>query len=205
MRLSFLMLTATLCLVFIACQQPVNSEGLQEYLSNPDHGLLKVHQAGLFKAELMYQPANLFAQRAFPRDTSLTKSLADSIIAAYSANMYWQIKFSYDGKNFLAASANQEEYGHRLMALAYNLKNQVSFTTDQQDTIPLLDTYFQPTYSLSVPDKVLLIFERPESQHKGTLHMRIDEFGIGCGELEYKIRLKDIRKCPELKMHNPIN
>jgi hypothetical protein len=183
-----------LCMIVLAgCNQPIkNKATLTRYLSDTRHGLSQVREVNRIKAAVTFLPWQLIASRL--RGTRQQDTAALQVV---KSKYYFVLGLSANGKELLR-QLPYTQYSEMVQVLAFRMRPYIRIVTDAGKVIQPEDCLFQQTYGMGRENELLLVFDRSELVHAQKLDLKIKEFGLNTGNLDYQIDTKAIHQMPSI-------
>ena len=173
---------AVLMLWNLSCKKRfLDHKELSIYISEPANGLLKTVQQGQIKAELFYQPKDM-----------LSRANAEN-----SNNLYFILNLSANGKEVLR-QLKFSEYSELVQTLAFRMPEFSTISTEQVKAFHAKTCYFNQTYGLGKSNQLLVTFEQKNILSSDEIHIKIKEFGLNIGDLDFTFKTSDIKNTPHL-------
>jgi len=180
-------------IVLVSCNRPIESKAsLTKYLNDSTHGLTQSHEINKIKAAVTYMPWEVIASRTRERNKTSIKVL--------QSKYYFVLALSANGKEVLR-QLPFNQYSEMVQVLAFRLRPYVSIVRDDGKVIEAEDCLFQQTYGMAKENEVLLVFNRSELTNTNAMDLKIKEFGLNTGNLDYKINTKDISNIPNIAIN----
>jgi len=186
--------------LFVSCKRSLTRTELLEYLNAPDNGLVKEKQINGIHIGLQYKPSDLYVEqhlRAIP--DSIRKSELDKLKKQYGENLYLQLSLGKNNREIVSSFVNTSMHSAMVNRLAFGMRDFVVLTTESRDTILLKDYNYVPTYGLSTNNKILFVFENNNLNESEYFKFQLKEMGLETGQVNFKIKIKDINSLPPLK------
>ncbi len=194
-KLGVFMVLLALGLVLWSCGNSVkSSEELQEYVRNEKNGLNKQKTFGPVDVRVTYRPPDLLVAQETRGDVS-DLSLVDSLRNGYGRFAHFVLSLSANGKEVETYNL-QGGFGDRVTTLAFGMKEYVYLLSDQRDTIPVADYFYQRTYGVGGASELLFAFDRSKIEQGDWFQFVVDEFGLGVGNTRFRFDVGDLRKTP---------
>jgi hypothetical protein len=192
-RFGFIFLTA---LVLAACNRPIQSKtSLIKYLNDAQNGLTQVREINRIKAAVTFMPWQVIASRLYQ-----TKAKDTSVMKVIKSKYYFVLGLSANGKELLH-QLPFEQYSEMVQVLAFRMRPYVSIVRDDGKVVQAEDCLFQQTYGMGKENEVLLVFDRSDLKNTNHMDLKINEFGLNTGNLDYKINTKDINQMPTIAIN----
>jgi hypothetical protein len=182
-------------LLLAACRQAIhNKVALSQYLADTRNGLTQVREINRVKAAVTYLPWQAVLSR-------LRRTRADTaVVRTLKSKYYFVLGLSANGKELLR-QLPFNQYSEMVQVMAFRLRGYVSVVTDRGKVVQAQDCSFQQTYGMGRENEVLLIFDRSELKGANSLDLKINEFGLNIGDLDYRISTKDINQIPTIAIN----
>jgi hypothetical protein len=179
-----------------SCNQPIKSKAsLTTYLNDSKHGLTQVHEINKIKAAVTFMPWQVIASRL-----QKTRQKDSSWMKVLKSKYYFVLGLSANGKELLR-QLPFDQYSEMVQVLAFRMRPYVSIVRDDGKVIEAEDCLFQQTYGMGKENEVLLVFNRSELKNTDEMDLKIKEFGLNTGNLDYKISTKDIDDIPNIEIN----
>ena len=176
-----------------SCNRPIkNKVSLEKYLHDFGHGLSKAHEVDKLKASVTFMPWQVIATK--------TKQKSKSSIRTLKSKYYFVLALSANGKELLH-QLPFNQYSEMVQVLAFRMQQYVSITTAEGKVVEPESCLFQQTYGLAKENDVLLVFNRSELENTSEMNLKIKEFGLNFGNLDYEIKTGDIVRIPEIQLN----
>lgn len=191
----FLLLVAGLALLG-ACQPTQLPAGaLADYVADPAHHLRQVQQVGTTEISVTYQPVDLLVARESP-DNLHREATVDSLRHKYQGSSFFLLSLARNGQEVLQPRAGFADYSELLQTLAFRMGEHVQVITSRGDTLRPSNYYLDRTYASASASQLLFAFPRLPSG--GTWRFRIQEFGLGTGNLSFPFEAPSVLAAPTL-------
>jgi hypothetical protein len=171
-------------LLLISCKKTFKSrEDYIAYIKDEDNGYSQTKEVNGFKVNLTYKPTELMFD-----DTKMSNEKMDSLKKSYEKVIYFVLSYSKDNKEVLSTiSSSRADFNNIQNMLTFRMKEKITLTTENNDTIPMLDYNFARTYGMSRASTMLLVFERSKLlKNKDKLEFNISDIGLGIGDLTFR-------------------
>ncbi len=180
-----------------SCTKTVKSrEELLLFINNPENGLLKTEQIGEIKVQSGYLPYELMLNPGKIKD-----SVRDSTFEAYSGKYYFILSFSKHG-NELLRQLDYNLYSDMVQVFSFRMSKFIYIIPDKSRPVKPRECLFQQTYGMSESNSIVLVFESAPLENADNLHLTVNEFGLGTGNISFDFRTKDITDIPHLTYKN---
>nr|WP_299338449.1 hypothetical protein [Allomuricauda sp.] len=186
--------------VLISCHEKRfdSEKELWVYIKNPENGYHHQKVVGTIKYELTYRPTDILVKQELGRNTS--KTAVDSLRKIYGDYLYFNLNLSANGHELLSSvSVNKNAFGSLVKQLSFNMRDKAQIITMSRDTLSLVDYNYSRLYGMSNSTNLLLVFARDEAILKEEYcHVTIEDFGLGTGDVSFKLFLHQLKKEPKL-------
>ncbi len=180
----------------VACNQPIKSKVLlKRYLNDTSHGLKQVQRINKMEAAITYVPWQLIASRIYKG-----KHQDTSVIHTMKRKYYFMLGLSANGKELLR-QLPFDQYSEMVQVLAFRLRPYVNIVSDDGKVIAAEDCLFQQTYGMAKENQVLLVFNGSDLRNAHQFNLRINEFGLNTGNLDYQIKQNNIQEIPDIEIN----
>ena len=180
-------------IALMSCNRPIKSkESLTRYLRDSTHGLTQVREVNKIKAAVTFMPWQAIASK--------TKQKKESSIKVLRSKYYFVLSLSANGKELLR-QLPFSQYSEMVQVLAFRLRPYVSIVRDDGKVVEAEDCLFQQTYGMARENEVLLVFNRSDLRDAKEMNLKIKEFGLNTGNLDYKISTKEIGEMPDIEIN----
>lgn len=189
-RLSVLLV---LSVILISCvQQPKTVSDVQMYISDKKNGLVSSKQIGDVLVKLTWQPWQVIASK-------LNKSKSAQSLAQLDKNCFFILSFSKDNKELLR-QLDFNLYSEMVNVFSFRMQSFISITSSDTISVFPKDCLFQQTYGASDANNLLLIFDNNEIKNMDEFIVSIQEFGLGFGNLKFRINRKNMSQFEKLNL-----
>jgi len=191
--------TAYLCVLLCiqSCRPTsLSPNNLLKYIENPVNGLSQEQTVGDVTVKVEYQPAEVLIAKEIG-DIPIQPAEVSRLRRKYDNASYFILSFSKDGEEILHPKSGLSNYSNLLQVFSFGLGQYIKLTTAQGDTIPPVNYNLDRTYHMGSSTNLLVAF--PKVTNSTVLHFHIQEFGLGCGNLDFIFRQKDVAAVPALK------
>jgi hypothetical protein len=177
---------------FLSGKKTIKSRAdLIAYVNDPENGIQKKDSVGKIEAVLTYRPWQMAAFNALKfnnKDTMPKPAFADdklSFVLSLSANhkeLLRQLKFN--------------QYSQMVQVMAFRMKEFIKAVPDNGEAVEPLDCLFQQTYGMGTANNLLIVFDRQKLMKANSLRVRIRDFGLNTGDMNFEMNIKDIKNIP---------
>jgi len=176
-----------------SCKKAIRTPAeMTAYVNEPKNGLKVSQQAGKIETSVTYKPWQMMALNR-GKDTAALHGLKNKLffVLSLSANhkeLLRQLKFS--------------DYSEMVQVLAFRMGDYVSAVPDRGKAVPPEECLFQQTYGMGSANQLLLVFDKAKFEHVKQAEIRIKEFGLNTGNLDYCFNLEDINELQDIALHH---
>jgi hypothetical protein len=175
--------------VSVSCKKKISSNAdLIEYINNPENGLVKTVEINKIKVELRYKPWQLM----LVKQNKLPKQINGSPENTMKDKYFFVLSLSADNKELLR-QLPFNQYSEMVQVLAFRMMGYISLIPDDKKPIVPEDCLFQQTYGIAHANQLLIVFDKTKLEAAKQLQIKIKEFGLGIGNLNFQINNKDIQ------------
>lgn len=179
-------------MALISCNRPIkNKAALERYIHDPAEGLTRDYEVNKIRTAITFLPWQIIASKTHQSDPASLKLLR--------SKYYFVLGFSANGKELLR-QLPYDQYSEMVQTLAFRMQPNVSIVTDKGKVVEAADCQFQQTYGTANENELLLVFNRAELQDTKEMDLKIKEFGLSIGNLDYKIKAEDIAGLPDMQI-----
>lgn len=179
-------------MALMSCTRSIkNKVALEKYVHDPAQGLTHDYEVNKVKVAITFLPWQIIASKTHKSDPASLKLL--------KSKYYFVLGFSANGKELLR-QLPYEQYSEMVQTLAFRMQPNVSIVTDKGKVVEAADCQFQQTYGTAKENELLLVFNRAELQDTKEMDLKIKEFGLSIGNLDYKIKAEDIAGLPDMQI-----
>ncbi len=196
-KMLFLVVTGVLC---SCAPDTLSKKELQEFVLNPENGLIKTIDSGGIQMTVTYRPNDLFVWQELGGNRD--PRIIDSLRGKYERNLYFVLSFSSGRREVLGNSGNSlEAFSGALQTMAFRMTEYVFLSDSKRNTIELADFALDRTFGYASSTNILLVFNLPKNLLgvTPTVEVHVDEFGLGLGNQRFEFMSKDITRCPGIK------
>lgn len=192
---------AVIVTVLVGCQSKKfqTEEDLWDYVRNPENKLLYTKDIGNVNYQLTYRPTDILVKQEL--DGSAGMEELDSLRKKYAKYFYFNLSMSLNDQEILNGQvANRNTFATMLKELSFGMGSKVYLISQKRDTVPLSDYIYPRMYGMGGNTNLLLVYPREEKLLEGEyFHFRIQDFGLGTGEIGFKIPTEPFKKEPKLE------
>jgi len=188
-RIAASLLPAMLCCSLIDCKKPVRNQAeMITYINDPGNGLRKTEQIGQIKAELTFKPWQLSVLQR-------KRGVKEAERTNLKNEMVFVLGLSANNKELLR-QLPFDRYSEMVQVLAFRMQEYIDIVPDDGKPVAPMDCRFQQTYGMGAANNVLLVFAKEKLSNASVLKLRVKEFGLNTGNLDFEIDTKDINNIP---------
>ncbi|MFZ6009497.1 MAG: hypothetical protein ACOYXT_04045 [Bacteroidota bacterium] len=183
------------------------AESLNQYIADPDHRLHQVGEIDRYYVTVTYRPADLLVYQEIGDQPSEVNTL-ETLKKKYANYHYFILSLSKrdaDGSREEAlhqvGDGDMDQYSELVQTLSFRMRDYVTLTTSEHDTIPVADFMLNRTYGLSESTDLLFVFNKEKSLGKDWIQFNLNEFGLGTGNQRFRFMTKDIDQVPRLQFN----
>lgn len=168
-----------------------NKTELISYIQDADNGLVQSEQIGDIHADLVYRPKQLLQQNKNQRkDNGRDKIYFVLRLSANNKEVFRQLDFS--------------KYSEIIQTFSFRMNELITLTSSGKSINPK-GCYYQPTYGVGHANELLISFEKKNITNGNNWLIRVNEFGLGTGDLLFRFDSKEIQKIDKIKIDNSLN
>jgi hypothetical protein len=183
-----------LLLFCISCRGPIKSrEVLLDYINDPAHGLKQIREINTIKAVLTYKPWQLLT----PSMRQLKTSTPVSGGFNYNNKLFFVLSLSADQKELLR-QLEYGQYSEMVQLMSFRMPDYIKVKTDLGKEYIPENCILQQTYGLANSNSLLIIFKNNELLSSKQLHIKIREFGLNIGNMNFVFDSDNIKNIPEI-------
>lgn len=177
---NIILLSAVILMVFTGsgCRRTIHSKDeLRRYIANKENGLLsekKTHTG--ISVKLSYLPAVLLRKDMHIQDRH-----------------YFLFNLSKDGRELLR-QVDFNTYSDLLRVLSFRMAPLISLVADGKQPVQADDCFFQQTFGMTAANELLIVFDGRKIGKARRFNIKISEFGLNTGDLNFDFAAKDIQK-----------
>ncbi|MDB5124735.1 MAG: hypothetical protein JWP94_2864 [Mucilaginibacter sp.] len=176
----------------VSCRKKINNKtDLINYINDPGNGLVKIEEVGKIKAELLYKPWELMADRHDKKAKTVDSDWSDHLKDKY----FFVLSLSANNKELLR-QMEFNRYSEMVQVLAFRMIGFIDIIPDNAKPIEPTGCMFQQTYGASDANQILIVFDKAKLAAAKLLNIKIKEFGLNTGDLNFQIATKDINELP---------
>lgn len=191
------MLLVTLVL-FDSCKKSIKSKSeLVEYVNEPKNGLQMSQQVGKVETSLTYKPWQLIAI-----NQQKVKSVAGTSALNDLKNKYFFVLSLSANHKELLRQLKFNDYSEMVQVMAFRMMEYVSAAPDNGKAVAPEDCLFQQTYGMGTANQLLIVFDKLKFEKAKQIEIKIKEFGLNIGNLNYRFNIKDINDLQNIALNN---
>jgi hypothetical protein len=192
-RMNLLLLKGTVLIMIslaVSCKRSIGSRAdLVGYINNPENGLIKTLEIGDIKAELRYKPWQLMKADG----NKVQKEGCKYVTIQHK--YYFVLSLSTHNKELLR-QMTFAQYSEMVQVLAFRMTTYVDIIPDYDKPVSPEECLFQQTYGMAKANQLLLVFDKNKIENSKQFHIKIREFGLGTGDLNFQMNTNDIKDLP---------
>jgi hypothetical protein len=149
-----------------------------------------------YRITVSYRPTDLLVSQELG-ETTPDAATVNSLRQKYSKYYYFVLSLSKDNKEaLLPAKGALEQYSGMVNTLSFRMKEFVTLTTSQSDTIPVADFVLDRTYGLRPSTDLLFVFSNERSHGKDWVQFNLNELGLGVSDQRFRFKTEDLDEAP---------
>jgi hypothetical protein len=181
-----LSIQTTIC--FFSCKKRITKQSdLIAYINDPDNGLQKTQQIGQIKAVLTYKPGLI---TAFKQQPSIKTDKTNPL--NFKDKLFFVLSLSTNNKEVLR-QLPFSQYSEMVQVLAFRMNEFIEAIPDDGKPVEPIECLFQQTYGMGIANNVLIVFNKEKLLDANNLKIKVKEFGLNTGNLNFEIETKYIR------------
>lgn len=184
----------------MACTQSLTHEELLEYASSPKNGLIVEKKVNSVTYKLSYLPVELMLHQHIIAKDSLSLEELDRLRENYNQYHHMKLSVSKSGVEALKTFSNFSEYSRTMQNMGFGFDRFVLLTTQERDTLNLVDSHFIRYFGMGKSNDIMLIFEKEKRKTK-SLIFAINEFGLKTGRTTIKLESRAIKKLNKKRLN----
>lgn len=185
-----------LMLVLACTPDYVTSGELTAYLLEEDNGVHKSVEINGVKVEVTHRPTDLWVSQELG-DTAADPVRVNELRKKYDPYLYFVVSLSSNGREALHA-VGRAQYGDLVQTMSFRMREYVTMTTNEQDTIPVGDFILNRTYGMSNTTDLLFVFSKEKMNGSEWVQFNLNEFGLGVGHQRFRFRTEDLAIVPKI-------
>ncbi len=190
-----------LILCFSSCknQEFSSRDQLYNYISKEDNGYLVVKQLGEVNVELMCKPTDLVVWENLPEN--FTKGMVENYRTQFEDNLYFLLRISVNNNDLLKQlPRDNNDFANWTNKLTFGMGQEVSLQNEKGEEFALKDYVYPRMYGSSRANTMMFIFSKT-SDFTDDMIFTLNEFGLGTGELNFRISSDKIINQPKLEFN----
>jgi hypothetical protein len=190
--------TLVMAVVFAGCTwQPRTARELQEWVNDPDHGLVTEQRFGDLSLRLSYQPEQLLRLRDQENGDTLEVSSSDR----YGGSHQFVMRIQADGVSNLLDAPSPAGHDHNAKLYYYTtLVQDDLLLVVGQDTIPCAQAHFERNYGSAPFNNLVFSFvDEHQEPFRDDLELIYYDRAFGAGPITFTIRRDDLLDIPQPK------
>ena len=174
----------------VSCKKPIKTRAdLISYINNPQNGLKDTIEIGKIKAELIYKPWQLMAVNNGGIKAKTDQNELNKLKSKY----FFVLSLSANNKELLR-QIPFDTYSEMVQTLAFRMIPYISIVGGNDKPRQPVDCIFLQTYGMSDANQLLIAFDKPAVQSAKQLTIKIKEFGLNIGNLNFHFETKKINE-----------
>lgn len=188
--------------VLTGCQQRSfkTEEELWEFVNDPNNELAFNKVIGEANYKLTYRPTDIMVSQELG-SLENTEQRVDSLKRKYGKYLYFNLNMSFKNSEVLNNKVgNRLAFSSMVNQLAFDMGDKIHLISQRRDTIPMADYVYPRMYGMGNTTNLLLVYPRSQALLEGKyFHFRIQDIGLGVGEVGFKIPTKPFRNEPKIQ------
>ncbi len=183
------------------CGSPeqLKEKQLKAYVNSADSGLTLEREVNDLTIKIQYRPNDLVVAQELRAKQGPTLADLNEARKKYGSVQYWVMSLSEHGEEPLnKIKGDPAHFNEVLQNLSFKMDQFVHLTTEDLDTIPLIDFMYSRTFGSSSANSVLLAFPSERITGKGDLYMHLSDLGFGTGKQRFQFLAEDLERVPSL-------
>jgi len=190
------LLTVTVVVCF-SCKKAIkNRQQLIAFLNDPDNGLQKSEQVGDMKIMLTYKPWQLM--EANPH--GITQGKDGTNMFEFKDKMFFVLSLSVKNKEVLK-QLPFSQYSEMIQVLSFRMNEFIDMVPGDKKPVEPLECIFQQTYGMGMANNILIVFGKTNLFAAENLKIRIKEFGLNTGNLNFEFQNNEIKKLQNITLN----
>lgn len=193
----FLFLLLVLCVSSCKQQEFTNRDQLYNFISKESNGYLVAKQLGGVKVELMYKPTDLIVLENLPE--KFNKGMVENYRKQFTDNLYFLLRVSVNNNDLLKQlPRDNNDFANWTNKLTFGMGQEVNLQNEKGEEFALKDYVYPRMYGSSRANTMMFIFSKT-SDLTDDIIFTLNEFGLGTGELNFRISSNKIINQPKLE------
>ncbi|MDB5089164.1 MAG: hypothetical protein JWR09_3158 [Mucilaginibacter sp.] len=164
---------------------------LMDYIKDPANGVQKTDSVRELEVVLTYRPWQLTAFTGEDFNVKNRKAMP----AVAENELSFVLSLSANHKEVLR-QLQFSQYSELVQVLAFRMKEFIEAIPDNGNPVEPIECLFQQTYGLSTANNLLVVFDRRRLINATSLRLRVKDFGLNTGEMNFKMNISDIKNIP---------
>lgn len=179
-------------IVLPSCRAPITDRNeLVSYINDEANGLKQSRHLSDLNIAMTYMPWQMFKAGS---SASVTKK---SEMLQLQNKLFFVLNLSAHGKEYLR-QLPYDKYSEMVQVLSFRMNGFTELIPDDGKPIEPQSVLYQQTYGLSKADNILITFDQGNLLQQKEITIRIGEFGLNTGNLNFKFNINDINKIPKI-------
>lgn len=188
------MAAALITLLLFSCQnRPTTKAELLNFIRDSKNGLQKEKKIGMISATLTCMPLQLLTVAK-----KSSKKVSTPFVTLFKNDKQFFVWSLSANNRELLKQLDYNRYSELIQVLSFRMSEFVKLIPDKGNAIMPEICQFQQTFGISRSNNLLIVFRKKELQTSGHFTIRIAEFGLNTGTLDYDFNAKDIKELPTL-------
>lgn len=180
-----------LALLTSACSRTMSYEKMVEFINNPENGLVQKKSINGIDFKLTYQPTDLLVFNELRGNDTISEEQLNETRMKYLGQHYFILSVSSGGKEILSNASNRQSFSIMVNQLSFGMGSKVLLTTDERDTLNLLDFQSPRYFGMAESTDILFAFRKNMVNTKSLL-FTLSEFGLKTGDLRFVFDTENI-------------
>ncbi|WP_407428911.1 hypothetical protein [Arcticibacter sp.] len=170
------------------CRQHIKTKsGVREYISNRSNRLV--------------------GEKEFPDGTIVKLHYLPSALLGIdnksSDRYYFLLSFSREGRELLS-QLDGDSYSEMVTTLSFKMLSLIYVIPDRGKAISIDDCLFQQTFGMTGANELLVVFNPSSLRNVSRFQMKIKEFGLMLGDMNFEFDQRDINELNDILDNNLI-
>ncbi|MDB5134371.1 MAG: hypothetical protein JWP37_974 [Mucilaginibacter sp.] len=183
---------------FFSCKKIISDrQELMIYINDPGNGLKKTEQIEKIKTVLLYKPWQLIAVK----QQTINGKSKNSDPFKIKDKLFFVLSLSANNKELLR-QLPFGQYSEMVQVLAFRMNEFIDIVPDDKKAVEPQECIFQQTYGMGIANNLLIVFNKGQLMSADNLRVRVKEFGLNTGNLNFEIKTKDIKELRDIVLKN---
>jgi len=168
------------------------------YLADEENGFVQHKKVNGVEFTLLYRPTDLMVAHELP-DKAEDKDVYE-LVKKYRDHAYFTLSLGKNNREILTEVASDKgAYRKLLQKLSFGIERNITVTTQQRDTIPVVDFIYPRMYDLDGKNTVMFVLKKTDKiLNDKSLNISIADLGLMTGEVTFKLPTAIIRNEPKI-------